>query len=344
MRRLAFALFLVGTFGGTLASAQTIIITHAPAGGAIEVFFNNASVGTATADDEGQGTMTFGIPPQVSEVDVRVSTERCGETRRVLLVERGITAAPPTGPCDRRDFPDVFVVQRVTTFVVDFTNAVPSVHLRQGVVPDSWLSDQGGTTSTGKSRFAPAPKGLMVSGGIGFSNATDWETAACGTNTPTCTSTAVTRALVGTASFWLTPYMGAEATYFQPSDTGASGNGTDYTFTSSRKLQVAMLGGVVGGAVGGVRIYGRGGATYHRATLTTTETITNTGTQNLEFKTAGWSWYAGGGVELWLKSFVAFYVDGAVLQLRGGGVGGADGSMEETVITATVGARIHLWK
>jgi hypothetical protein len=107
---------------------------------------------------------------------------------------------------------------------------------------------------------------------------------------------------------------------------------------------VSLVGGVAGGAIGGVRLYGRGGASYHRATLETSETVTNLGTQNLELKTAGWSWYAGGGVEVWLKRFVAVYVDAAVVQLRGGGIGGADGAMDDQLIVATVGARIHLWK
>jgi hypothetical protein len=343
MRRLAFALLLVCSFG-TLASAQTVIVTHAPAGATVEVVLNTDRVGTATADAQGLATITFGIPAQVSEIDVHISTERCGDTRRVLLVERGVTGAPPTGPCDRRDFPDTFVVQRITNFVVDFTNAVPSVHLRQGPVPETWLSDEGGTTSTGKSRFAPSPKGLMVSGGIGFASANSWHDLACGTNTTTCTSTGVTRALTGTVSFWLTPNIGAEASYLHPSDITASGNGDDYTFSSTRTTDVLLLGGVAGGSVGGVRIYGRGGATYHRATMTTSETITNVGSQNFELKTEGWSWYGGGGVEIWLKPFLAVYIDGGAINLRGGGVGGANGEMDETIIAATVGARVHLWK
>ncbi len=343
MRRLAFALFLISTFGATLASAQTVIVTNAPAGGTIDVTFNTERVGTATADANGTGTVTFALPAGSTEADVRVATERCGDNRRVLLVERGAQGPPPTGPCDRRDFPDVFVVQPITTFVVDFTNAVPNVHLRQGAVPPSWLTDKGGATGHG-SRLPPAPKGLLVSAGIGPADASGWNDVACGTNTTACASTGVTRAFAGTVSFWLTPNIGAEATYLKPSDLSASGNGTDYTFSSTRTTDVALVGGTVGGAIGGVRLYGHGGGSYHRATLSTSETITGFGTQNLELKTAGWSWYAGGGVEVWLKSFVAIYVDATVVQLRGGAVGGRDGSMDEELVVATVGARIHLWK
>jgi hypothetical protein len=78
--------------------------------------------------------------------------------------------------------------------------------------------------------------------------------------------------------------------------------------------------------------------------MTTTETVTNEGTQSLELKTAGWSWYAGGGVEVWLKKFLAVYADGGAIQLRGNALGGAEGSISETMVTASVGVRVHLWK
>jgi len=340
MRRLAFALLLISTLGSRFASAQTVIVTHAPEGGAIEVVFNTDRVATATADSQGQATLTFGLPGAEAEADVHLSTERCGDIRRVLLVERGVQGPPPTGPCDRRDFPDVFVVQRITTFVVDFANPLPSVHLRQGPAPPSWLSEE----AAARARLPPAPKGLIVSGGIGFSSFNNWQDVACGTNTTACTSTGVTRALVGAAAFWLTPNIGAEATYVHPNDTIASGNGDDYTFTSSRHADFALLGAVAGGALGGVRIYGRGGASYHRATMDTTETVTSLGTQSFELKTAGWGWYGGAGVDVWLKSFLAVYADGAFVALRGNAVGGAQGAMDDHLIVATVGVRVHLWR
>lgn len=343
MRRLAIALFLIFTFGSRFTSAQTVIVTNAPAGGLVEVVFDTDRVGSSNADAEGQATVTFPLPAQLTEADVHVSTERCGDVRRVLLVERGVQGPPPTGPCDRRDFADIFVVQRITTFVIDFTNAVPTVHLRQGAVPASWLSDKGGPTAT-QSRLAPAPKGLMVGAGYGFSGASSWNDVACGTNTLACSSTSVKGTLTGAALFWLTPNVGAEATYMRPRDLSANGSGDGYTFTSTRSTEVGLVGGVAGGAIGGLRIYGRGGASYHRATLQTSEVITNVGIQNLELKTAGWSWYAGGGVEVWLKPFLAVYVDGSVVQLRGSGVGGAEGTMDDQLIMGTAGVRIHLWK
>jgi OmpA family protein len=340
MRRLAFAVFLITTFG-TLASAQTVIVTHAPAGGAIEVLFNTNRVANATADATGQATLTFSLPPQATEADVHVSTERCGDTRRVLLVERGIQGPPPSGPCDRHDFPDVFVVQRVTTFVVDFANELPSVHLRQGPAPPSWVGEEGGTS---RFNLPPAPKGLLVSGGVGLASAGNWSDTVCGTNTTSCTSGGTPRTLSASASYWLTPYLGFEASYLHPNTTTASGSGSDYTFTSTRKTDVVLLSGLAGGAIGGIRIYGRGGATYHRATLSTSETVQSVGSQAFELKTAGWSWHAGGGIEVWVKPFLALYADGGVVQLRGNAIGGGDGSMDEQLIVANVGVRVHLWR
>ncbi|HZP47065.1 MAG TPA: outer membrane beta-barrel protein [Vicinamibacterales bacterium] len=341
MRRLAFALPLIVCLA-SLASAQTVIVTHAPAGAPVDVVFDNDRVANAVADSNGQATLTFALPPQLTEADVHVATERCGDTRRVLLVERGIQGAPPTTPCDRRDFPDVFVVQRITTFVVDFTNPTPSVHLRQGPAPAAWLGDEGASTS--RLNLPPAPKGLLVSGGVGFAAAGNWTDTVCGTNTTSCTATGTARALSASAAYWLTPNIGVEAGYLRPSDASASGSGTDFTFTSTRKTEVALISGLVGGAIGGFRIYGRGGATYHRATLSTSETVQSVGSQNLESKTAGWSWHAGGGFEMWLKPYVALYVDGGVVQLRGNGVGGADAVMDEQLIVANVGVRLHLWR
>jgi len=130
----------------------------------------------------------------------------------------------------------------------------------------------------------------------------------------------------------------------RPRDVAANGSGDGYNFSSTRKTDAALLGGVVGGAIGGVRLYGRGGASYHRATQSTTETIGTSGTQNFELKTAGWSWYAGGGIEVWLRSFLALYADATVAQLRGSALGGAEGSMDDQLIVATGGVRLHLWK
>jgi len=344
MRRLAFALLLVSTFG-TLASAQTVIVTHAPAGGTVEVVFNTGRVATATADADGQATLTFALPGIETEADVHVSTERCGDVRRVLLVERGLEGLPPSGPCDRRDFPDVFVVQKITTFVVDFANPLPAVHLRQGPAPPSWLSDQ---ASTSRFNLPDAPKGLIIGGGFGFSSAANWSDTVCGTNTATCTTSAATKLLTASVAYWFAPVFGVEATYLHPGDDSASGSGTsginNFTFTSARKTQVGLLGGVAGIPLGGIRVVFRGGATYHEATMTTAETVASLGSQNFELKTAGWGWYGGGGVEIWLKSFLALYAEGGFVVLRGSALGNAEGSMDDHLITGTGGVRLHLWR
>lgn len=336
---LAFTAALTLTVGAGFATAQTVVVTHAPPGGAVELVFDSDRVQTATADADGTATLKFGLPAAAAEADVRVSTERCGDTRRVLLVERGLQAPPVAGACDRRDIADVFAVRRTTTFVVDMQELVPSVHLRQGPAPPSWLGAEG---PGGEGRqLPPPPAGLILFAGGGFAASSDATTVACGTVTD-CTSADLKGSLTAGAGYWITKNIGVQASYLRPADFTDSGSGDGFRFKSTRKTEVMMLSGTVGGPVGGTRIYGRGGAAYHRATLTTTETIDASGTQTLELKTAGWGWVAAGGVEVWLKPFVGVYVDGGMAKLQGNAVGGGEGSLDDRLIFATVGVRVHV--
>jgi len=157
-------------------------------------------------------------------------------------------------------------------------------------------------------------------------------------------------------SYWLKSWIGAQASFVKPGSASVTGSGDTFRFSTSRQLRYVQLGGMVGGAIGGVRIYGQGGATYHGATLTTSETsddktltladgttqVVRGGTQSFELKTEGWGWYAGAGTEVWLKPAIAIYIDGDVAKLKGSALGTADGAMNDNVITVMVGARIHL--
>ena len=326
--------------GAGTAAAQSVIVTHAPAGGAVELYFDNDRVQTATADQNGEATLAFALPAVAQEADVRVSTERCGDLRRVLLVERGLQPPQTGGACDRRDIPDVFVVQRVTTFVVDMQNPAPSIHVRQGPAPLSWLDRPGGPTHEGLD-LPPAPKGIMVFGGAGFTASQDASSIACGSVTD-CTAHDVSGTLSAGVGYWLTPIIGVQASYLRPGDITDNGTGDGFRFTSKRKTDLLMLSGTLGVPVGGFRIYGRGGANYHRATLSTTQTLDAGSSQNFELKTAGWGWQAAGGLEIWVKSWAGFYVDGGVAKIQGNAIGGAEGSLDDTLIFGTVGLRIRI--
>jgi len=321
------------------ATAQTVIVIHAPANEPVELVFDSDRVATVTSDANGEATLTFSLPATVEEADVRVSTERCGNTRRVLIVERGLQTPPPTGPCDRRDVTGFFVVRPVTTFVIDVDKPDPVVHIRQGPAPPSWLGRAGESEETG-TKLPPAPEGLILSAAAGLGS-TGASSSACG-SAASCTPSDRVGIVSLSAGWWISHIVGVEATFLRPSNATAFGSGDGYHFTSARQTRAWTIGGLVGVPVGGVRLYGRGGAVFNRTTDTTNETIDISGSQTLELKTAGWGWYGGGGLEVWLKPFVAFYAEGGVLKLRGSALGGAEGSLDDQVPIATVGARFHL--
>jgi len=339
LRPLALALTCV-VMAGASASAQTVIVTHAPASGSVELVFNSDHVAAATADANGEATMTFALPVDKSEADVRVSTERCGDVRRVLLVERGLPPPPPAGACDRRDITGFFIVRRETTFVIDVTNPDPIVHLRQGPAPLSWLGRPGTPEHEGIN-LPPAPSGVYVFGDVGLVNAMNASTVTCG-NATSCTAGDLTGIASVGAGYWVTKMFGVQASYMHPAGMKDSGTGDGYTFTSTRTTDLFTITGTVGAPVGGLRIYGRGGVDYQRTTLTTSDTITASGTQNFELKTAGWGWIGAGGIEVWLKPWLAVHVDAGVAKLKGSALGGVEGSIDDELVFATVGARIRL--
>ena len=337
---LAFVFAL--TAGAGRAAAQTVVITHAPPGGAVELLFNADRVQTGTADQSGEATLPFGLPAGITEADVRVSTERCGDTRRVLLVERGLQAPPPNGPCDRRDVSGFFIVTNVTSFVIDLQNPDPVVHLRQGPVPPAWLEHPGAPISEGHN-LPPAPKGLMVFAGAGLMYSTNASSTACGGATQ-CSPTNVVGALSAGAGYWISHIIGMQAAYTRTGTVTDFGSDTGYHFSSARKADLFTISGMAGVPLGGFRLYGRGGANYSRADLVTSETIDISGTQNFELKTTGWGWQGAAGLEVWVKPFLGFYVEGGVEKLKGTAVGGGEGTLDDQLIFVIAGARLSLWR
>ena len=330
-------LFSVVTAGA--AAAQTVFVTHASSGTPVELMFNSDRVQTATADADGTATLAFSLPAGRTEADVRISTERCGDTVRVWLVERGLPAPPPVGACDRRDVSGFFIVRNVTTFVIDVANPDPVVHLRQGPVPPSWLGLAPGPSEG--LNLPPAPSGPIVFAGAGLFSSTNASTIACG-DASQCTPGDRTAAVAVGAGYWISHIIGFEVSYVRPGTATDLGTGDGFHFASRRKADLVTITAMAGVPFGGFRIYGRGGANYHRATLSTSETIDISGTQNFELKTAGWGWVAAGGLEVWVKRPVAFYVDGGFAKLKGAALGGAEGSLDDQIIFVLAGARLTL--
>ena len=176
----------------------------------------------------------------------------------------------------------------------------------------------------------------------------------CGT-LATCEANDFKSTVAVGATYWLKPFLGAQVSYLRPSDITVNGGGDGFRFDSTRKTDLLILAGTAGATFGGVRLYAQGGGNYHRATLSTTQTVDDVtltvndvaqivrgGTQSFELKTAGWGWLVGGGIEIWVKPALAIYIDGARAKLRGGAIGGAEGSIDDNVTYVMFGARVHI--
>lgn len=335
------------------AGAQTVIVRNAPAGATIEVLINDARFPPATTDANGDATVPIHLPGTLTETDVHVFTEACGNTRRVLLVERGLQPPASPQPCDRRDVYGFFLTTATTTLLVDMEKPDAVVNIRQGPVPPRWLL-RGAAAEEKHINLPPAPDGLVVFAGLGVAASSDGSEVTCGT-VATCEANDFNRGVNIGATYWLKPFLGAQVSYLKPSAVTANGSGDRYRFTSTRNMDLLMMSGAGAVKLGGVRLFAQGGANYHAATLSTSETVDDLtltvnnaaqvvkgGTQNFELKTAGWGWQIGGGLEVWLKPAVAFYIDGARAQVSGNAVGSAEGSIDNSITYVMFGVRVHL--
>jgi hypothetical protein len=343
-RLLALAAALVLVSVGA-ATAQTVLVRNAAPGVTVEAVVNAVTIGSAVVDRYGLARVAIDLAATVgtAETDVYVYVDECGELRRVLLVQPGAQPAPPGAGCVRRDIPGIFVVRRISTLVVDLGGPRPRLLLRQGTFslapPRTWSA---------------APTGLVLSGGGGLARFSELQTVACGTVTE-CAGEGFARDLAAAAAFWVTPFLGLEAGYMRPAMATVEGRGEGFGFNSSLDADIVTLAATVGGPVRRARIYGRAGATYHRATLTTTQTFEDRtvtvgevtgfiegGTQTYALETAGWGWLFGGGAELWLASVLAFYIEGGRAALKGAARGEAEGVLDDRRTFFVAGARIRL--
>ena len=172
----AFNLFV--TAGA--AVAQTVVITKAPPGSAVELALNAAVIGSATADASGRATILVDLASRGTrtQTDAYVFVEYCAQLRRVILVEPG-TQGLAGGECPRKEVPGVYLMQKVTTFVVDVSEAGPAVLIRQGPAPADWLSADAENRPSGPPANAPGA-GLQVFAGVGIGSLANAKLVACG--------------------------------------------------------------------------------------------------------------------------------------------------------------------
>ena len=129
------ALYVV--LGTTLASAQTVFLRHALPGSTLELVLDAQPAGTAKADAGGTATVTTkGVDGQI---DVNVWLDTCDDDHRVILAKPGAPLVP-AGGCRRTQIGGLYLLQRITSMVIDTGNTGPLL-IRQGRAYDVWLTD-----------------------------------------------------------------------------------------------------------------------------------------------------------------------------------------------------------
>jgi hypothetical protein len=352
--RKAWPLVAAAVFGviaqASLASAQTVIARKVPPGSTVELVLNETKVGTATPDAAGDARVSFKVQDSSgkNEMDATVHVDTCDNIRRVVVVERGKSAAVPEVGCTRKDVLGLFLVKPVSNIVVNTEGPNPTVWLRQGSV-DLRPRGPGG-------RWTDMPTGLVVFGGGGIGKYRDQVAFACG-NVSSCngSDSRITYALGGT--LWLSRYIGAEGAYVQPADVKATGTGSNYRFNSKLEAHFFSASGKVGIPAGRARIYGQAGTNYHRGSMSTNQTnddrqltingVATTvpgGTQNIKIRTGGWGWQFGGGLEIWMKKSVGIYGEFGRTRIKGDSVEGPEGDLSDYVTTILAGMRFKIGK
>lgn len=348
---LAVALVLAGA---AASEAQTVVVTGAPAGAPAELVLNATTVASGMADPQGTAILIA----QRADADLPDSMEAfiwidvCGDTRRVVIVDRNTAVPPPPGACVRTQIDGVFLIRPISSMAIDLSGSTPSLRLRQGDLPEAWLAGSAVDVPTTRARSVPG--GLILSGGGGLSTFRDFGALACG-NFDGCDSGDSPGVLTGGASFWFHRFVGVEASYVRTSPLTAEGSSEDFRFTTDMEGGIATLSGTVGFPFGGWRVFGKAGVNYHEMTLSTTQTIDDRivtvggvdqnlpgGTQAFQSRLGGWGWQYGGGAEFWLSGLFGVYGEGGRLYLEGDDLDGGEARIDEGVNYVVVGARIRV--
>ena len=336
------------------AAAQTVIVTKAPPGATIELVVNSAVAATVTADATGAATIP--LTPEArggkAESDTYVFVEYCDSLRRVILIEPGMEGYPG-GQCPRREVPGAYVLRQITTLLVNLSEPAPSVLVRQGKVPPAWLTDEVESSPAAKPANAPS-RGLYAFGGGGLSSFANAAAFACGSQE--CSGSTMPLTFTAGATFWLTPYLGFEAAYLKPGEVRLDGGvETLFDFTTSLKTDVLTMVGKAGLPLAYVRVYGFGGATWSRAHWNTLESIDEQtvlvdgvettvpgGSQSLHLYTQGWSWIAGGGLEVPVSKRMSIFGEGGRAGIKGDDRYNGEGKMDDRVFYFVAGVRVRI--
>lgn len=329
-RPLALACLLSAMPGAATAVAQTVVIRGLAPGAPAELLQEGAAPVTGAANDAGDAILK-GALAGATEVRVTFYVDVCANVRRVLIAGRDALPPPPQAGCERTPLAGVFVIRDISSVVVNLTGAQPALLLRQGPYD---LRPQ----SEWETRV---PEGLIVFGGGGLSKLHNAAGLACG-NLTTCPADDTGMAFTGGVAFWLTPHLGAEASYIRPAKVTINGEVGTATFTDTVSTHVLLLVAKAGAPIGRVRLYGQGGATYHRATIGSVQTWIDV-EDRFELSTTGWGWTFGGGLEAWMAPAVGIYLEAGRAALKGSGrETGGEGRFDDRMSYAVAGLRVRI--
>jgi hypothetical protein len=337
--RIALTAAAVSIGWTSVATAQTVYLRNAPADSSVEVIVNAASAGKATVDAGGEAKVPFTLPEGKTEMDANVFVDTCGTLRKVVFVDHARAAPPPAEGCDRREIAGIYWVRPVNTVVVDVGGPTPSLLLVRGSYTPPAPVEEGASDEDRPAR--PVPTGFIMFAGGAFSSYRDAAFVACGNATP-CSPRPSGPTYTFGASLWLTRFIGVEGAYIRPHQVKASGGDT-FNFDTRLDSDVWTIAGKGGVQAGSVRIYGKAGVNYHEANNKTTETLAGV-TQTFEYKTTGWSWVYGGGMEVWLGSHqrMAIYGDGAFVNIKGKAESGGEAKIDDRLRYVSVGVKLRL--
>jgi hypothetical protein len=336
------------------ASAQTVFVVNAPPGSTAEFVLNGSVAATAIAGADGLAMLAAtagGVDAQQS-IDVFVWVDQCDTTRRVVVMSRTVQPPPAAGGCRRSQIPGLFLVQSITSLVVDVGASSPTLRIRQGQAPEEWLRPP--SPGAPAARISIAPAGLILFGGGGNAGFSSFSTQPCGDVT-NCTVSDRAFSYTGGIAYWFSQYVGAEASYLKPGRVTADGSGERFRFESD--MDGGLLAFVGKGAfpIGRVRLFGMAGADYHRATFSTSQTIDQTtvtiggvpqtvpgGTQRFQWRTEGWGLVFGGGAEVWVTGAFGVYGEVGRFELKGDDVGGGEARTDDVITPIVVGGRFRI--
>jgi hypothetical protein len=353
-RPIALAAALHVLIGLGIVSAQTVVVRNAPPNTTIEFVLNGTVTATATAGADGLATLPVskgGLADRAT-MDAFVWVDECSSVRRVLVLNY-VQQPPPADGCRRTQIPGLFLLQRITTLLIDLDPALPAIRVRQGPLPDEWLrppSPSGGAAP----RISIAPRGAILFGGGESASLGSVLEPACGDVT-NCSADNRALSFAGGLSYWFSQYIAAEGSYVRPKVIAANGAGDRFRFDSDMEGGFVVFAAKGGFPLGRFRLFGTVGANYHRATFTTNETIDDRtatvggvsqtipgGTTTLQWRTEGWGPVFGGGTEVWLTSSIGFFGEFSRLGMKGADEGIGEASTDAMITAIIFGGRYRI--